>query len=176
MTEPRSQGDPDFGSVSVERIDLKHSQTTPRGFLNMVPKRGIDWSIAIGEYQIAVFASGHDELPADTNIRVFEPHQCRDHEPLGSRNLLIELIVQFVILSKKIKPNRDVRLGVELLLTFVGFRVLDFKRAILHGLVDSVQPESSEENCKLNSGTNQTAQQILLEEFTELHGNSFVVG
>lgn len=101
MTEPRLQGEPDFGSVSVERIDLKHSQTTPRGLLTMDPKRGIIWSIAIGEYQIAVFTSGHDELPADTNIRVFEPHQRRDHEPLGPRNLLIELIVQFVILSKR---------------------------------------------------------------------------
>ena len=176
MTEPRSQGEPDSGSLSVERIDLKHAQATPRSFFTTDSKRGIAWSIAIGEYQIAVFASGHDELTVDANIRVFEPHQCRDHELLGSRNLLIELIVQFIILSKKIKPNRDVRLGVELLLTFVGFRVLDFKRAILHGLADSVQPESSEENCKLNSGTNQTAQQILLEEFTELHGNSFVVG
>lgn len=67
----------------------------------MDPKCGIAWSITIGEYQIAVFASGHDELPADTNIRVFEPHQRRDHEPLGSRDLLIELIVQFVILSKR---------------------------------------------------------------------------
>ena len=67
----------------------------------MDPKRGIAWSIAIGEYQVTIFASGHDELTADTNIRVFEPHQCRDHEPLGSRNLLIELIVQFIILSKR---------------------------------------------------------------------------
>ena len=67
----------------------------------MDPKRGIIWSITIGEYQIAVFASGHDELPADTNIRVFEANQCRDHESLGSRNLLIELIVQFIILSKR---------------------------------------------------------------------------
>ena len=101
MTEPRLQGEPDFGSVSVERINLKHPQTTPRGLLAMDPKCGIAWSIAIGEYQIAVFASGHDELPADTNIRVFEANQCRDHESLGSRNLLIELIVQFIILSKR---------------------------------------------------------------------------
>ena len=101
MTEPRSQGEPDSGAVSVERIDLKHSQTTPRSLLAMDPKRGIAWSIAIGEYQVAVFTPGHDELPADANIRVFEPHQCRDHEPLGPRNLLMELIVQFVILSKR---------------------------------------------------------------------------
>ena len=101
MTEPRLQGEPDFGSVSVERINLKHPQTTPRGLLAMDPKRGIIWSITIGEYQVAILASGHDELPADANIRVFEPHQCRDHEPLGPRNLLIELIVQFVILSKR---------------------------------------------------------------------------
>ena len=101
MTESRSQGEPDSSSVSVERIDLKHAQATPRGLLAMDPKRGITWSIAIGEYQIAVFASGHDELTADANIRVFEPHQCRDHEPLGSRNLLIELVVQFIILSKR---------------------------------------------------------------------------
>ena len=101
MTEPRSQGEPDFGSVSVKRIDLKHPQATPRGLLAMDPKCWIAWSIAIGEYQIAVFASGHDELPADANIRVFEPHQCRDHELLGPRNLLIELIVQFIILSKR---------------------------------------------------------------------------
>ena len=101
MTEPRLQGEPDSGSVSVERINLKHSQTTPWSLLAMDPKRGIAWSIAVGEYQVAVFASGHDELPADTNIRVFEPHQCRDHKPLGSRNLLIELIVQFIILSKR---------------------------------------------------------------------------
>ena len=101
MTEPRLQGEPDFGSVSVERIDLKHAQATPRRLLAMDSKCGIAWSITIGEYQIAVFASGHDELPADTNIRVFESHQCRDHELLGSRNLLIELIVQFVILSKR---------------------------------------------------------------------------
>ena len=67
----------------------------------MDPKRGIIWSIAIGEYQIAILAPGHDELPADANIRVFEPHQCRDHESLGPRNLLIELIVQFIILSKR---------------------------------------------------------------------------
>ena len=101
MTEPRLQGDPDFGPVSVERIDLKHSQATPRGLLAMDPKRGIAWSIAIGEYQITILAFGHDELPVDANIRVFEPHQCRDHELLGSRNLLIELIVQFIILSKR---------------------------------------------------------------------------
>ena len=101
MTEPRSQGDPDFGSVSVERIDLKHAQTTPRGLLATDSKRGIAWSITIGEYQVAIFTSGHDELPADTNIRVFESHQCRDHKPLSSRNLFIELIVQFVILSKR---------------------------------------------------------------------------
>lgn len=101
MTEPRSQGEPDFGSVSVERIDLKHAQTTPRGFLAMDSKRGITWPIAIGEYQIAILAPGHDELPVDANIRVFEPHQCRDHELLGSRNLLIELIAQFIILSKR---------------------------------------------------------------------------
>ena len=101
MTEPRSQGESDFGSVSVERIDLKHAQATPRGLLATDSKRGIAWSITIGEYQVAVFTSGHDELPADTNIRVFEPHQCRDHKPLGSRNLLIELIVQFIILSKR---------------------------------------------------------------------------
>ena len=101
MTEPRLQGEPDFGSVSVERIDLKHAQTTPRGFLAMDSKRWITWSITIGKYQVAVFTSGHDELPVDANIRVFEPHQCRHHEPLGSRNLLIELIVQFIILSKR---------------------------------------------------------------------------
>ena len=101
MTEPRSQGEPDSGSVSVERIDLEHSQTTPRGLLTMNTKRGITRSIAIGEYQIAILAPGHDELTVDANIRVFEPNQCRDHEPLGSRNLLIELIVQFVILSKR---------------------------------------------------------------------------
>lgn len=101
MTEPRSQGEPDFGSVSIERIDLKHAQATPRRLLAMDSKCGIARSITIGEYQIAVFASGHDELPADTNIRVFEPNQCRDHELLGSRNLLIELIVQFIILSKR---------------------------------------------------------------------------
>ena len=101
MTEPRSQGHPDSGSLSVERIDLKHPQTTPRSLLATDSKCGIAWSIAIGEYQIAVFASGHDELTADTNIRVFEPNQCRDHELLGSRNLLIELIVQFIILSKR---------------------------------------------------------------------------
>lgn len=101
MTEPRSQGEPDFGSVSIERIDLKHAQATPRRLLAMDSKCGIARSIAVGEYQIAVFASGHDELPADTNIRVFESHQCRDHKPLGSRNLLIELIVQFIILSKR---------------------------------------------------------------------------
>ena len=101
MTEPRSQGEPDSGSVSVERIDLKHAQTTPRSLLAMDPKRGIAWSITIGEYQIAILAPGHDELPVDANIRVLEPHQCRDHEPLGSRNLLIELIVQFIILSKR---------------------------------------------------------------------------
>ena len=101
MTEPRSQGEPDFGSVSIERIDLKHAQATPRRLLAMDSKCGIARSITIGEYQIAVFASGHDELPADTNIRVFEPNQRRDHEPLGSRNLLIELIVQFIILSKR---------------------------------------------------------------------------
>ena len=80
------------------------------------------------------------------------------------------------MIREKLKPNRDVRLGVELLLTFVGIRVLNFKRPSLRSLVDSVQSESSEENCKLNTGTNQTAQQILLEEFTELHDNSFVVG
>ena len=101
MTEPRSQGHPDSGTLSVERIDLKHAQATPRCLLSTNPKRGIAWSITIGEYQITIVASGHDELPADTNIRVFEPHQCRDHEPLGSRNFLIELIVQFVILSKR---------------------------------------------------------------------------
>ena len=101
MTEPRLQGKPDSGSVSVERIDLKHAQTTPWGLLTMNPKCGIARSIAIGEYQIAILAPGHDELPVDANIRVFEPHQCRDHEPLGSRNLLIELIVQFIILSKR---------------------------------------------------------------------------
>ena len=101
MTEPRLQGEPDFGSVSVERIDLKHSQATPRSLLAMDPKRGIAWPIAIGEYQIAILTSGHDELPVDANIRVFEPHQCRDHELLGSRNLLIELIAQFIILSKR---------------------------------------------------------------------------
>ena len=101
MTEPRSQGEPDFGSVSIERIDLKHAQATPRGLLATNPKCGIAWSIAIGEYQVAILAPGHDELPADTNIRVFEANQCRDHESLGSRNLLIELIVQFVILSKR---------------------------------------------------------------------------
>ncbi len=101
MTEPRSQGEPDSGSLSVERINLKHAQSTPRRLLAMDPKRWIAWSIAIGEYQITIFTSGHDELPAETNIRVFEPHQCRDHEPLGSRNLLIELIVQFIILSKR---------------------------------------------------------------------------
>lgn len=101
MTEPRSQGDPDFGSPSVERIDLKHAQATPRGLLAMDSKCGIAWSIAIGEYQIAILAPGHDEFTADTNIRVFEPHQCRDHELLGSRNLLIELIVQFIILPKR---------------------------------------------------------------------------
>ena len=101
MTDPRSQGHPDSGALSVERIDLKHAQATPWGFLTTNPKCGIAWSIAIGEYQVAIFTSGHDELPADTNIRVFEPHQCRDHKPLGSRNLLIELIVQFVIFSKR---------------------------------------------------------------------------
>lgn len=101
MTEPRLQGKPDSGSLSIERIDLKHAQTTPRRILAMDSKCGITWSITIGEYQITVFASGHDELPADANIRVFEPHQCRDHEPLGSINLLIELIVQFIILSKR---------------------------------------------------------------------------
>ena len=101
MTEPRSQGDPDSGPVSVERIDLKHSKAAPWGFLTTDPKCGIAWSIAIGEYQIAVFTSGHDKLPVDANIRVLEPHQCRDHELLGSRNLLIELIVQFIILSKR---------------------------------------------------------------------------
>lgn len=101
MTEPRLQGEPDSGSLSVERIDLKHTQTTPWRLLAMDPKRRITWSIAIGEYQITVFASGHDELPVDANIRVFEPHQCRDHELLGSRNLLIELIVQCIILSKR---------------------------------------------------------------------------
>ena len=101
MTEPRSQSEPDSGSGSVERIDLKHAQATPRGFLTTDPKCGIAWSIAIGKYQIAVFTSGHDELPVDANIRVFESHQCRDHELLGSRNLLIELIVQFIILSKR---------------------------------------------------------------------------
>ena len=101
MTGSRSQGHPDSGALSVERIDLKHSQATPRGLLTMDSKCWIARSIAIGEYQIAVFTSGHDELPADTNIRVLEPHQCRDHEPLDSRNLLIELIVQFVILSKR---------------------------------------------------------------------------
>ena len=101
MTDPRSQGHPDSDTLSVERIDLKHSQATPRSLLAADPKCGIAWSITIGEYQIAVFASGYDELPADTNIRVLEPHQCRDHESLGSRNLLIELIVQFVILSKR---------------------------------------------------------------------------
>ena len=101
MTEPRLQGHPDSGPVSVERIDLKHAQATPRSFRATDPKRGIAWSITIGEYQIAVFTSGHDELPADTNIRVFESHQRRNHELLGSRNLLIELIVQFIILSKR---------------------------------------------------------------------------
>ena len=101
MTEPRLQGEPDFGPVSVERIDLKHSQTTPRSLFTMDPKRGIVWSIAIGEYQIAILAPGHDELPVDTNIRVFESHQCRNHELLGPRNLLIELIVQCIILSKR---------------------------------------------------------------------------
>ena len=101
MTEPRSQGDPDFGSVSVERIDLKHSQATPWRLLATDSKRGIAWSITIGEDKIAILAPGHDELPADTNIRVFEANQCRDHESLGSRNLLIELIVQFIILSKR---------------------------------------------------------------------------
>ena len=105
MTEPRLQGEPDSGSVSIERIDLKHARTTPRGLLAMNPKRGITWPIAIGEYQVTVFTPGHDELPVDTNIRVLEPHQCRDHELLGSRNLLIELIVQFVILSKRENPT-----------------------------------------------------------------------
>lgn len=101
MAEPRSQGHPDSGTLSVDRIDLKHAQATPRGFLTTNPKCWIAWSIAIGEYQITIFASGHDELPTDTNIRVFEPHQCRDHKPFGSRNLLIELIVQCIILSKR---------------------------------------------------------------------------
>ena len=101
MTEPRLQGHPDSSALSVERIDLEHAQATPRGFCATNPKCGIAWSIAIREYQVAVFASGHDKLPTDTNIRVFEPHQCRDHEPLGSRNLLIEVVVQFVILSKR---------------------------------------------------------------------------
>ena len=101
MTEPRLQGDPDSGTLSVDRIDLKHAQATPRSFLATDPKRGIAWPIAIGEYQIAILAPGHDELPVDANIRVFEPHQCRNHELLGSRNLLIELIAQFIILSKR---------------------------------------------------------------------------
>ena len=101
MTEPRLQGEPDSGAVSVERIDLKHSQATPRGLLATDAKCGITRSIAIGEYQITVFASGYNELPADANIRVFESHQCRDHELLGPRNLSIELIVQFIILSKR---------------------------------------------------------------------------
>ena len=101
MTEPRLQGESDSGSVSVERIDLKDSQATPRGLLTMDPKRGIAWSITIGEYQVAILAPGHDELTVDANIRVFEPHQCRNHKPLGSRNLLIELIVQCIILSKR---------------------------------------------------------------------------
>ena len=101
MTEPRLQGHPDSGALSVERIDLKHAQTTPRRLLTMDPKCRIARSITVGEYQIAIIASGHDELPVDANIRVFEPHQCRDHELFGSRNLLIELIVQFVILSKR---------------------------------------------------------------------------
>ena len=101
MADPRSQGHPDSGTLSVERIDLKHAQATPRSLLATDPKCGITGPITVGEYQIAILAPGHDELTADTNIRVFEPHQCRDHEPLGSRNLLIELIVQFVILSKR---------------------------------------------------------------------------
>ena len=101
MTESRSQGDPDSGSVSVERINLKHSQTTPRGFLTVDTKCGIAWSIAIRKYQVAILAPGHNELPVDANIRVFEPHQCRDHELLSPRNFLIELIIQFIILSKR---------------------------------------------------------------------------
>lgn len=67
----------------------------------MDSKCRITWSITIEEYQIAILASGHDEFPVDTNIRVFEPNQCRDHELLGARNLLIELVVQFIILSKR---------------------------------------------------------------------------
>ena len=105
MTEPRLQGEPDSGSVSIERIDLKHAQATPRGLLAMDSKRWVSRSITIGEYQIAVFTPGHNELPADANIRVFEPHQCRNHELLGSRNLLIELIVQCIILSKRENPT-----------------------------------------------------------------------
>ena len=101
MTEPRLQGEPDSGPVSVERIDLKHAQTTPWSLLAMDSKRGITRPIAIGEYQVAILTPGHDEFPVDANIRVFEPHQCRHHELLGSRNLLIELIVQCIVLSKR---------------------------------------------------------------------------
>ena len=105
MTEPRLQGEPDSGSVSIERIDLKHAQATPRGLLAMDSKCGVSRPIAIGEYQVTILAPGHNELPVDANIRVFEPHQCRNHELLGSRNLSIELIVQCVILSKRENPT-----------------------------------------------------------------------